>query len=126
MQVFVYGTLKTNGVGYFYCGLNYCEFLGRRVAQNCRLIRINGRGFNFPALLPSEGDTVSGELFAVDNETFERMKGFENAYYQPETVCLADGSTATTFRWACDSEGYPECPKDRNGDYYFPLHLQNS
>ena len=126
MKVFVYGTLKKNGTGYFWCQMQDQKCLGPAVANDVRLIRLDGRGFDFPALVRSNGDTVAGELFEIDDQTLRRMIQFEGNYYRMDNIHVDGVGMVMTFTWATSPVGYLPCPKDKDGNFHFPLDLQRN
>ena len=128
-MVFVYGTLKQNGHGYESCQMQDQEYCGPAVAIGARLIILDGVGFNFPALVPSEHtDTcVAGELFRIDAGTLRRVTEFEGRYYRMGLVEI-DGRNelVPTFIWnSSPTDGTP-APRDTNGNFHFPLEMQTA
>ena len=95
MKVFVYGTLKKGGHGNIACDMQtmICEPVGRQLD----LIMVAGLTFNFPAATPGNG-SVAGELWEVDDQTFQRMTRFEGGLYRQETI-ETDHGPAETFLW---------------------------
>ena len=95
MIVFVYGTLKHGGRGNIACGMQtmICETVGRHLD----LFMVGGLMFSFPAAVLGNG-SVAGELWDVDDQTFQRMTAYEGGLYRQETI-ETDHGHAAVFLW---------------------------
>jgi gamma-glutamylcyclotransferase (GGCT)/AIG2-like uncharacterized protein YtfP len=77
MLVFVYGTLKHDHHNNHY--LNKAVYIGQYILQDFKLVT----GYGLPAVLPSKGDFVRGEVYKIDNEILKKLDFLESngTYY---------------------------------------------
>lgn len=110
MKIFVYGTLKK---GYWNSPiLGDSKLIKKHIVKGYKLLD-NG----FPVAVPSEKDSVSGEIWEIDPDVtlprLDRLEGHPHMYVRThlpdEDISLYVGNLN---RWPVDK--MTECPNDNN------------
>jgi len=122
MRVFVYGTLKRGGVGYFSCGLDKQRYVGTANAEDVALLLVGSTiAFSFPAMVRGEG-RVAGEVFDVDDETVAAMDRFESEgrMYLKQPVQTSRGQMMT-YIWNYETDNMESAPLLAGDIQHFPI-----
>lgn len=90
-NIFVYGSLMFDDVWHRLTANRY-----RKVdAELEGYIRLKVKGEDYPGIIPSADNRVSGEvIFNVSADDIKQLDVFEGEYYYRETVKVLSGSTA--------------------------------
>jgi len=89
--VFVYGTLRRGKNNHH--RMHGAESVGEAtVRDHAKTTRVGG-----PAIVPSRGHEVRGELYRIDARTLRDVDQYESPEFERRPVRLADGRTAWAY-----------------------------
>jgi gamma-glutamylcyclotransferase (GGCT)/AIG2-like uncharacterized protein YtfP len=91
--LFVYGSLKRDQPNHQVLGPSAVYLGEARTRDEYRLLDLG----EYPALAGGGTASITGELFAVSDEMFEVLDGFEGGEYVRSTLVLADGRSAFVY-----------------------------